>query len=35
MIQIFLIFVFTLLLRWVGPANYGIFAVAISAWWFI
>jgi uncharacterized membrane protein YccC len=31
MIQIFLIFVFTLLLRWVGPANYGIFAVAISA----
>jgi len=30
-IQIILIFVFTLLLRWVGPANYGIFAVAISA----
>jgi uncharacterized membrane protein YccC len=30
-IQISLIFVFTLLLRWVGPANYGIFAVAISA----
>src|SRR5229473_5524756 len=30
-IQILLIFVFTLLLRWVGPANYGIFAVAISA----
>ena len=26
-----MIFVFTLLLRWVGPANYGIFAVAISA----
>jgi uncharacterized membrane protein YccC len=30
-IQILMIFVFTLLLRWVGPANYGIFAVAISA----
>jgi uncharacterized membrane protein YccC len=30
-IQVLLIFVFTLLLRWVGPANYGIFAVAISA----
>ena len=30
-VQIILIFVFTLLLRWVGPANYGIFAVAISA----
>jgi len=30
-VQIVLIFVFTLLLRWVGPANYGIFAVAISA----
>jgi uncharacterized membrane protein YccC len=30
-LQIILIFVFTLLLRWVGPANYGIFAVAISA----
>jgi len=30
-LQILLIFVFTLLLRWVGPANYGIFAVAISA----
>jgi uncharacterized membrane protein YccC len=29
--EIILIFVFTLLLRWVGPANYGIFAVAISA----
>jgi uncharacterized membrane protein YccC len=29
--QIVLIFVFTLLLRWIGPANYGIFAVAISA----
>src|SRR6266851_9882688 len=30
-VQIVLIFVFTLLLRWVGPAHYGIFAVAISA----
>src|SRR5437764_779367 len=30
-VQIVLIFVFALLLRWVGPANYGIFAVAISA----
>jgi uncharacterized membrane protein YccC len=30
-LQIVLIFIFTLLLRWVGPANYGIFAVAISA----
>src|SRR5712692_6432726 len=30
-VQLILIFVFTLLLRWVGPANYGIFAVAISA----
>jgi len=30
-IQILLIFAFALLLRWVGPANYGIFAVAISA----
>jgi len=30
-LHIILIFVFTLLLRWVGPANYGIFAVAISA----
>jgi uncharacterized membrane protein YccC len=30
-LQIILIFIFTLLLRWVGPANYGIFAVAISA----
>jgi uncharacterized membrane protein YccC len=30
-LQIILIFVFTLLLRWVGPANYGIFAIAISA----
>jgi uncharacterized membrane protein YccC len=30
-IQILMIFVFALLLRWVGPANYGIFAVAISA----
>ena len=30
-VQLILIFAFTLLLRWVGPANYGIFAVAISA----
>ncbi|HZV59453.1 MAG TPA: FUSC family protein, partial [Candidatus Eremiobacteraceae bacterium] len=30
-VEIALIFVFTFLLRWVGPANYGIFAVAISA----
>jgi uncharacterized membrane protein YccC len=30
-VQLVLIFLFTLLLRWVGPANYGIFAVAISA----
>ncbi|HKV64046.1 MAG TPA: FUSC family protein [Candidatus Acidoferrum sp.] len=30
-LQIILIFLFTLLLRWFGPANYGIFAVAISA----
>ena len=30
-VEIALIFVLTFLLRWVGPANYGIFAVAISA----
>jgi uncharacterized membrane protein YccC len=30
-VEIGLIFVLTFLLRWVGPANYGIFAVAISA----
>jgi uncharacterized membrane protein YccC len=30
-LQIVLIFIFTLQLRWFGPANYGIFAVAISA----
>lgn len=30
-LQISLIFVFMYLLRWVGPANYGIFAIAISA----
>jgi len=30
-VQLILIFVFTLLLRWVGPANYGIFAAAVSA----
>jgi uncharacterized membrane protein YccC len=29
--QIVLIFVFMYLLRWIGPANYGIFAIAISA----
>jgi len=29
--EIVLIFVFTLLLRWVGPANYAIFGVAVSA----
>jgi len=29
--EIILIFVFTLMLRWVGPANYGIFGVAVSA----
>jgi len=29
--QLILIFGFTLLLRWVGPANYGIFAAAVSA----
>ena len=29
--QLVLIFVFALLLRWLGPANYGIFAIAISA----
>lgn len=29
--QILLIFAFTFLLRWVGPANYGIFGIAVSA----
>jgi uncharacterized membrane protein YccC len=29
--QILLIFLFTFLLRWVGPANYGIFGIAVSA----
>jgi len=29
--EIILIGVFTLLMRWVGPANYGVFAVMISA----
>jgi uncharacterized membrane protein YccC len=29
--QILLIFAFTFLLRWAGPANYGILAVAVSA----
>jgi uncharacterized membrane protein YccC len=30
-VQLLLIFTITLLLRWIGPANYGIFGVAISA----
>jgi uncharacterized membrane protein YccC len=30
-LEIILIFVFTFLLRWFGPANYGVFAIAISA----
>jgi uncharacterized membrane protein YccC len=30
-VQIMLIFCFTYLLRWLGPANYGIFAIAVSA----
>jgi uncharacterized membrane protein YccC len=30
-VQIVLIFLFTLMLRWIGRAHYGIFAVAISA----
>lgn len=29
--QILLIFAFTFLLRWAGPANYGILAIAVSA----
>jgi uncharacterized membrane protein YccC len=29
--QLILILLFTFLLRWLGPANYGIFAIAISA----
>jgi uncharacterized membrane protein YccC len=29
--QIVLIFAFTFLLRWIGPANYGIFGIAVSA----
>jgi uncharacterized membrane protein YccC len=29
--QIFLVFVFAFLLRWIGPANYGVFGVAVSA----
>jgi len=29
--EIILIAVFTLLMRWVGPANYGVFAVMVSA----
>jgi uncharacterized membrane protein YccC len=31
MLEVILIFLLTFLLRWVGPANYGIFAIAISA----
>ena len=30
-VQLLLIFTITLLLRWIGPANYGIFGIAISA----
>jgi uncharacterized membrane protein YccC len=30
-VEIALIFILTFLLRWIGPANYGIFAIAISA----
>lgn len=30
-VQIVLIFLFVFLLRWIGPANYGIFGIAISA----
>jgi uncharacterized membrane protein YccC len=30
-LQVVLIFVFVFLLRWLGPANYGIFGVAVSA----
>ena len=29
--QIFLIFSFAFLLRWIGPANYGVFGVVVSA----
>jgi uncharacterized membrane protein YccC len=30
-LQVILIFVFVFLLRWLGPANYGIFGIAVSA----
>jgi uncharacterized membrane protein YccC len=30
-LQVFLIFVLVFLLRWLGPANYGIFGIAVSA----
>ena len=30
-LQVTLIFVFVFLLRWLGPANYGIFGIAVSA----
>jgi len=30
-LQVMLIFVFVFLMRWLGPANYGIFGIAVSA----
>ena len=30
-LQVILIFVFVFLMRWLGPANYGIFGIAVSA----
>ena len=30
-LQVILIFVLVFLLRWLGPANYGIFGIAVSA----
>jgi uncharacterized membrane protein YccC len=30
-LQVILIFVFVFLIRWLGPANYGIFGIAVSA----